>query len=71
MHLAERVYKAHILLMKSKLSADDKLRSSDEAPERGYANWKRAKIELGLEQSRDRASMIPAEQVLRDFGLER
>lgn len=35
----------------------------------GYAAWKRAKIERGLAQSRDRATMIAAEQVLRDLKL--
>ena len=43
----------------------------NEAPtERGYAAWKQAKIELGKAQARDRATMIPAEQVWRDLGLE-
>jgi hypothetical protein len=61
----------HIMAMKPILPADDKLRETGGAPERGYADWKRAKIERGLEQAKDRAKMIPAEQVLRDFGLER
>lgn len=34
---------------------------------RGYAAWKRAKIERGLAQSRDRTAMIPAEIVLRQL----
>lgn len=62
---------AHIAAMKPNLPADDKLRETGGAPERGYADWKRAKIERGMEQAKDRAKMIPAEQVLRDFGLER
>ncbi|MBO9670391.1 MAG: hypothetical protein J7485_07735 [Sphingobium sp.] len=57
--------------MKPDLPAEDKIRETDGASERGYADRKRAKIERGLEQSKDRAKMIPAEQVLRDFGLER
>ncbi|WP_161989088.1 hypothetical protein [Sphingomonas glacialis] len=36
----------------------------------GYAAWERAKIERGLAQSRDRAAMIPVEQVWRDLKLE-
>ncbi|MEG3088064.1 hypothetical protein [Sphingomonas sp. PB4P5] len=38
--------------------------------ESGYAAWQRAKIERGLAQSRDRAAMIPVEQVWRDLKLE-
>jgi hypothetical protein len=38
--------------------------------EPGYAAWKRAKTERGLEQSRDRSVMIPVEQVLRDLSLD-
>ncbi|WP_165954429.1 hypothetical protein [Sphingomonas sp. AAP5] len=36
----------------------------------GYAAWERAKIGRGLAQSRDRAAMIPVEQVWRDLKLE-
>jgi hypothetical protein len=39
-------------------------------PDPGYAAWERAKIERGLAQSRDRAAMIPVEQVWRDLKLE-
>jgi hypothetical protein len=42
-----------------------------EATEPGYAAWKQAKIERGLEQPRDRSAMIPVEQVWRDLKLER
>ncbi|MCP3734816.1 hypothetical protein M9979_08025 [Sphingomonas sp. RP10(2022)] len=42
-----------------------------EGTEPGYAAWKRAKIERGLTQSRDRSAMIPVEQVWRDLKLER
>ncbi len=63
--------KAIMTAMKPNHPVDDKLRETGGAPERGYADWKRAKIERGLEQSQDRGSMISAEQVLRDFGLER
>ncbi len=43
----------------------------DGAAERGYASWKRAKVEAGLEQSRDCDKMIPANKVWRELGLER
>jgi len=39
--------------------------------ERGYDAWKRAKIERGLAQSRNRDAMIPVEQLWRDLSLER
>ena len=42
-----------------------------EMPERGYAEWKRAKVERGLAQARDRNAMIPIDEVLREFGLKR
>lgn len=50
---------------------NEKLDEAGGAPERGYDAWKRAKIEKGLEQAKDRDAMIPAAQILRDFGLER
>ena len=40
------------------------------AQEPGYAEWKRAKIERALAQSKDREAMIPAERIWRDLGLE-
>jgi hypothetical protein len=40
-------------------------------PEKGYAAWKRKKVERGLTQAKDRDSLIPAEQVWREFDLER
>ena len=40
------------------------------AVERGHAAWQRAKIERGLADSKDRAAMIPVEQVWRDLELE-
>lgn len=42
-----------------------------EMPEQGYATWKQAKVERGLEQSRDRSCMIPVERLWVDLGLER
>lgn len=41
------------------------------AGEPGYAAWKRAKVERGLAQSRDRAAMIPIEQAWRALSIER
>ncbi|MHA0329492.1 hypothetical protein [Sphingomonas aquatilis] len=38
------------------------------ANEQDHAAYKRAKIERGLEQSRDRSAMIPIEQVWRDLS---
>ncbi|MET0363428.1 MAG: hypothetical protein ABW169_02125 [Sphingobium sp.] len=57
--------------MRNARSLDDKLHEAGGAPERGYAAWKRAKIEAALEQSRDRDAMIPADKLLRDLGIER
>lgn len=57
--------------MKPNQPLTEKLSEAGGAPERGYDAWKRAKIEKGLEQSKDRDAMIPVSQVLRDFGLER
>ena len=51
--------------------ADHELPEDGEAIEPGYAKWKRAKIEGGLEQARDRSVMIPLEQLWRDLKLER
>ena len=48
-----------------------KIADTGEAPERDHTAWKRAKIERGLAQAGDRASLIPAEKVWRDLGLER
>ncbi len=54
------------------MRADDELPDDNgEVIEPGYAVWKRAKIERGLEQARARSAMIPVEQVWRDLKLER
>lgn len=57
--------------MRTKQPLDEKLSEAVGAPERGHDAWKRAKIEKGLEQSKDRDAMIPVSRILRDFGLER
>jgi hypothetical protein len=41
----------------------EKLEADHGTVDHGYESWKRAKIELGLRQARDRSSMIPVEQV--------
>ena len=48
-----------------------KIADTGETLERGHAAWKHAKIERGLAQAEDRASLIPAGSVWRDLGLER
>ena len=45
--------------------------TGEDTVEPGYDEWKRAKIERGLAESRDRSAMIPVEQVWRDLDLER
>lgn len=57
--------------MRPRQSLDEKLSETGGAPDRGYDAWKRAKIEKGLEQAKDREAMIPVARILRDFGLER
>lgn len=47
-----------------------KIADTGEAVERGHAAWKREKIERGLKQAKDRASLIPADTIWRDLGLE-
>lgn len=39
--------------------------------EKDYAAWKQAKVARGLAQAKDRKTLIPAEQVWREFDLER
>lgn len=56
--------------MASVVDQRDKLDAEPALAEVGYDVWKRAKIERGLEQSRDRAAMIPVDQVLRNLSLE-
>lgn len=51
--------------MKPATDPRDKIAETDAPVERGYEAWKRAKVERGLEQARDRGKMIPVEQLLR------
>jgi len=57
--------------MKPAIDPREKIEDADAPVEPGYAAWKRAKIERGLEQAKDRDAMIPVERVLRDLKLER
>lgn len=60
----------YLFNMASVIDRRDKLDAEPVATEAGYDAWKRAKIERGLEQSRDRSVMIRVEQVLRNLSLE-
>jgi hypothetical protein len=42
---------------------------SEQPAECDYDAWKRAKIERGMTQARDRSMMIPIEQVLRELTV--
>lgn len=63
--------RAHSFDMKTRDDLQDKLAEHGGATERGHEAWKRAKIERGLAQAQDRATLIPMNKILRDFGLER
>ena len=60
----------YLLDMALVIDQRDKLDAEPAVTEAGYDAWKRAKIERGLEQSRDRSTMIPVDQVLRNLSLE-
>ena len=47
-----------------------KVVETGESKELGYAARKRAKIECGLQQSKDRSVMISSQRVWRELGLE-
>ena len=59
-------YEGDMATRREDLVPDERLK----AQEPGYAEWKRAKIERALAQSKDRAAMIPAERIWHDLGLE-
>lgn len=61
----------YIRWMKPTAIPAEKLEEDSSPPEPGYDSWKRRKIESAKAQARDRESLIPAEQVWRDLGLER
>lgn len=52
-------------------STDNKVADTGEPIEPGHAEWKREKVVRGLEQAKNRDSLIPAERVWRNLGLER
>lgn len=60
----------HIGSMKPAIPDRDKVNPVEGAADAGYDVWKRAKIERGLLESRDRSAMIPVEQVWRDLKLD-
>jgi hypothetical protein len=45
------------------------MNESGQQAQRDYDAWKRAKIERGMTQARDRSMMIPIEQVLRELAV--
>lgn len=57
--------------MKPAAVSADKIEEAGSPPEPGYDAWKRRKIERAKAQAEDRGSLVPAEQVWRDLGLER
>lgn len=61
----------YIDAMKPTVPLADKLDDDTGATEPGYAAWKRAKVERGMEQAKDRAAMIPTKQVLDALKLAR
>lgn len=59
----------YIAGMKPVADLHDKVEETDDPAERGYAAWKRAKVERGLAQAKDRGAMIPVERIVTDFKL--
>ena len=57
--------------MKVAATPAEKIDETGVPAESDYQAWKRRKIEASKAQSEDRDSMIPADQVWRDLGLER
>ena len=57
--------------MKPTVPPMDKLADETGIAEPGYDAWKRAKVERGLAQAKNRTAMIPAEQVLDTLKLAR
>ena len=61
----------YISSMKPTASLADKLDDDIGVTEPGYEAWKRAKVERGIAQAKNRAAMTPAEQVLDTLKLAR
>jgi hypothetical protein len=53
------------------VNPDEKLAEQGGAIERGHDVSQRIKIERGLAQAQDRATLIPIDRILHDFGIER
>jgi hypothetical protein len=53
------------------LPPEYKIVDTGEMVEAGHEKWKRAKVERGLKQAEDRDSLIAADRVWRELGLER
>lgn len=62
---------AYPSIMPARIDEHDGSAADGSSVERGYEAWKRTKIERALVESRDRASMIPIEQLWRHLPLER
>ena len=58
------------MCMRPDVPLREKISDVDGPKDHGYDAWKRAKVERALAQSQDRSSMIPAEKVWRELGLE-
>jgi hypothetical protein len=53
------------------LPPEYKIVDTGETAEPGYEKWKRDKVERGLKQAEDRNSIISADRIWRELGLER
>lgn len=62
---------AYMEAMSTRAQHDGELDSSEQETERGHDAWVRTKVERGLKQSRDRATMISVDRVWRALGLAR
>ncbi|MET0240673.1 MAG: hypothetical protein ABW184_12335 [Sphingobium sp.] len=55
--------------MRTSITLDDKIAETSRTSDRGYAAWKRTRIEKALAHSRDRDTMISSEKLLRDLSI--
>jgi hypothetical protein len=62
---------AHSSGVRMQVNPDEKLAEQGGAIERGHDVSQRIKIERGLAQAQDRATLIPIDRILHDFGIER
>jgi hypothetical protein len=69
--LADQPRLRYLTSMKATISTSSyTIADTDEPSAPRHAEWKQAKVKRGLEQANDRASLIPADKVWRDLGLE-